>query len=344
MKKLIVLLLTICVSAVDAYSYGPRGHHLVGAIADRRLAKNAAVAGKVSQLLDGLTLEEAATLPDEIKSWDACNKKKPPSKAPVNASKRINTELRAFLKANLCSSHPSHHDFHFTDVPVVGNEEYDDGRVGRSDFDVVQMIPFCIRVLKGEEPQPNDRAITKSVAVILIAHYMGDIHQPLHVGAEYFDASGDPFQPTDSNEGFADQGGNKLTLFTFFKGKKVSAGKFHSYWDGQTVDNAFGSTPDATVAKQLGAKAPSNWKLTGDAEGWAEKLADEILPLAREAHERLEFKEIVIKPGSRDIISGHAEEKKTPGGTFYAIWAAATVKDEIHKAGWRLAALLEEVL
>ena len=31
------------------------------------------------------------------------------------------------------------------------------------------------------------------------------------------------------------QGGNKLTLFTFVKGKRVSAGNFHGYWDGQTV-------------------------------------------------------------------------------------------------------------
>ena len=30
-----------------------------------------------------------------------------------------------------------------------------------------------------------------------------------------------------------------------------------------------------------------------------------------------------------------------PGGKFYAIWAAENVKDEVHKGGWRLAALLE---
>jgi hypothetical protein len=294
--------------------------------------------------LDGLTLEDAATLPDEIKSWDNCNPKKPPSKKPVTAKKRINAELRAFLKANLCNNEPSHHEFHFTDVPVSGDEKYADGEVGRSEFDVVQMIPFCIRVLNDEEPQPNERAITKSVAVILLAHYLGDIHQPLHVGAEYFDAAGNPFAPTAANNGFADQGGNKLTLFTLVKGKKVSAGKFHSYWDGQTVDNAFGSTPDSTVADSLAKKAPANWKLTGGVETWAEQLANEILPLAREAHERLEFTDIKLKTGDRNITSGQAAEKKKVGGTSYQRWAAATVKDEIHKGGWRLAALLEQVL
>lgn len=342
MKKFIVVLLTVSLFAGNAYAYGPRGHHLVGAIADRRLAKNKPVAAKVKQLLDGLTLEAAATLPDEIKGWDGCGKR--PSTKPVNASKRINAELRAFLKANLCSSHPSHHEFHYTDVPMFGDEDYDDGEIGREDFDIVQMIPFCIRVLKDEEPQPNERAITKSVAVILLAHYFGDIHQPLHVGAEYFDASGNPFEPTAANKGFADQGGNKLTLFTLMKGEAVSAGKFHSYWDGQTVTNAFGDTPDSTNATRLANRAPANWKLTGGVETWAEQLANEILPLAREAHQRLEFSNVKIKTGAKDITSGRAEEKKKSGGKFYATWAAATVKDEIHKGGWRLAALLEELL
>lgn len=346
MKQFIVVLLTVCVFPLTAYPYGPRGHHLVGAIADRRLAKSNPVATKVRDLLDGLTLEQAATLPDEIKGWDRCgsNKNKKGPGAPVGASKRINAELRAFLKANLCSSDPSHHVFHYTDVPVFGDEKYADAEVGVSDFDVVQMIPFCIRVLTDKEPQPNPRAITKSIAVILLTHYLGDIHQPLHVGAEYFDANGNPFEPTKNNHGFEDQGGNLLTLFTLMHGAPVSAGKFHSYWDGQTVTNAFGSTQDSTVATRLANKEPENWRLTGDVESWAEQLANEILPLAREAHERLEFSRIRIQPGQRDIISGRAEEKKKTGGKFYAVWAAATVKDGIHKAGWRLAALLEKIL
>ncbi len=341
MKKIIAVLLIVSLFAVNGYPYAAHGHQLVGAIADKRLAKNKAVAAKVKLLLDGLTLEQAATLPDAIKSWDKC--KKEPC-VPVTNKKRINAELRAFVKANPSNGKPSHHEFHYTDVPVVGNEKYADGQVGRSQFDVVQMVPFCIRVLKGEVPETNDRAITKSVAVILLAHYLGDIHQPLHVGAEYFDASGSPFEPTTTNIGFADQGGNKLTLFTLMAGKEKSAGKFHSYWDGQTVENAFGSTANSKVAQKLASTAPADWELAGDATTWATQLANEIMPLAREAHTRLDFINIKSKAGEADIISGRAEEKKQVGGTFYAIWAAATVKDEIHKAGWRLAALLEELL
>ena len=343
MKRIISLLLTISLFSINALAYGPRGHQLVGAIADKRLAKNKPVARKVKALLDGLTLAQVSTLPDAIKSWDACGSK-PPSTKPVTTKQRINDELHAFLEANLCSSHPSHHEFHYTDVPVFGDEKYADGKIGRSEFDVVQMIPFCIRVLRGEEPENNPRAITKSVAVILLTHYVGDIHQPLHVGAEYFDSSGAPFEPTNSNPGFADQGGNKLTLFTFVDGKLKSAGKFHGYWDSQTVENAFGSVADSKIAQQLAQKTPAKWKLTGNAETWAEQMANDILPLAAEAHERLEYKNVKIKAGESDITSGQAREKKKTGGQFYAIWAAGIVKKEIQKGGWRLAALLEEAL
>ena len=174
----------------------------------------------------------------------------------------------------------------------------------------------------------------------------------LHVGAEYFDGKGTPFEPTKAKPGFGDQGGNKLTLsllingqlsqlFQFGQGKP---GNLHGYWDSQTVTNAFGSTPDEQVADDLAKSEPQNWKLNSPVENWAEKLANEMMPLAREAHERLEFKNIKTETGSADILSGDAAEKKNSGGLSYEKWASQTVKDEIHKAGWRLAALLEEAL
>ena len=54
-------------TAVEAY--GPLGHEIVGGIADERLA-NTPTATKVRMLLDGLTLEKAAVIADEIKGWD----------------------------------------------------------------------------------------------------------------------------------------------------------------------------------------------------------------------------------------------------------------------------------
>ena len=59
-------------SAVVAFrtsilGYSPLGHDIVGAIADERLA-NTPTAAKVNALLDGLKLEKAALIADEIQS------------------------------------------------------------------------------------------------------------------------------------------------------------------------------------------------------------------------------------------------------------------------------------
>jgi hypothetical protein len=343
MRKLIPLLLIISLFPATTFAYGPRGHKLVGSIADKRLAENQAVAKKVRNMLDGLTLARVATLPDEIKSWDNCNPNRPPSNDPVVDRFRINKEMRAFFNANLCSSHPSHHEFHYTDVPVFAGEKYGDGEVGREEFDVVQMIPFCIRVLKGEIPNKNPRKITKTVAVILLAHYLGDIHQPLHVGAEYFKRVNGKGVP--AAKGFADQGGNKLTLWLLIDDELTSTKKsLHSFWDGATVNKAFGGQDDDSVAERLATQEPDDWQLSGDPESWAEQMANDILPFAKEAHERLAFSNITQFDNKKhEIKFGDAKEQNN-GGESYSEWSAGIVEKEIQKGGWRLAALLEALL
>ena len=61
--------LIVCLFSINSFAYGPRGHQLVGAIADRRIAKNKPLANKIRKLLGGLSLQRVSTLPDEIKSF-----------------------------------------------------------------------------------------------------------------------------------------------------------------------------------------------------------------------------------------------------------------------------------
>jgi hypothetical protein len=336
---MLVVLLVISLLSVNGFAYGPRGHKLVGAIADKRLAKNPAVAQKVRDMLDGMTLAVAANLPDDIKDakiWKC---------GGALTGNRIHRELQAFLNANCEQGDPFHKNFHFTDVPVFKPETYGAGSVGRKEFDIVHLIPLCISVLKGDEPEANDRKITKSVAIILLAHYIGDIHQPLHVGAEFFNNQRLPFQPPNEKVAFSDVGGNNLTLNLFVKKELTPVMALHGYWDGQTVTDAFRNQTDNQVVAELSSQEPENWKLNGDPDTWAEQMADEILPLAREAHTRLRFDHIVLNKKKRIVATGDAFEKTHgPGGTFYAPWAAQVVRQEIHKGGWRLAALLEAVV
>ena len=92
---------------------------------------------------------------------------------------------------------------------------------------------------------------------------------------------------------------------------------------------------------------PRNWRMPWNLsiDSYAGIWADEILPIAREAHARLEFRN--VKPlldGDRVVAMGEAIEKPTSAQTPYRSWATAIVREELHKAGWRLADLLEKIL
>src|SRR5947209_12874620 len=367
-RSLLLAISVILLSTIAAQAYGPLGHEIVGAIADERLA-DTPTAAKVSALLDGLTLERAAVIPDEIKGWDKKGVDDPRSFHYL-AHRKIDRQLRDFWRANQPthdpnSTAPSHHWFHYTDVPVVPPQRYRDGTAGRSRWDIVHMIPFCVQVLQGLVPEQNDRKITKPVALILLAHYVADIHQPLHVGAEYFDAQGRTADPDKDKSALADEGGNTFTLELSDeppRGRGIRKKKLHGFWDYDAVNALFPDVPGTFIKKELesqieplkkdlihdmATREPRNWQMPTNVlvDSYAEMWADEILPVAREAHARLEFRN--VKPfvdEGRLVAAGEAIEKPTPDHSLYRRWATSTVRDELHKAAWRLPVLMEKIL
>ena len=364
----LLLVALIVPSANELCAYGPIGHQIVGAIADARLA-NTPTAEKVSALIDGFTLEKAAVIADEIKGWDKRGADDP-GIFHYSSRPRIDAQLHAFWHANPPtkdhnSTVPSHHWFHYTDVPVLHPEKYADGATGRSQWDIVHISRMCIAVLQGEVPEDNPRKITKSIAVILLAHYLGDIHQPLHVGAEYFSADGKPIDPDKdkTKPSLEDQGGN--TLMLHLKSPDSAARKdpkLHGFWDNDAVMLNLPAFPETmpkderrarsdaariALVQELATKEPPSWKLPATTKPgeYPEAWANEILPLAREAHERLRFVNVTEQhEGEEAFAAGTAEEKQPSPNESYSHWAGHVVREELHKGGWRLADLLTEAL
>ncbi len=353
----------------SARAYGPEGHQTVGAIADQLLA-HTPTGAKVSELLDGYTLREVSIIPDTIKQWDKKGVEDPMVQRYFSSHPKIAEQLRAFWKANPPtydekSAIPSHHWFHYTDVPLAEPlEKYSDGKVGRSQWDIVHMMSYCIAVLRGDEPETNARAITKPIAIILLAHFVGDIHQPLHVGAEYFDASGKPANPDKPGEVFPDEGGNSLHLELNGTPPPNAAKhpKLHGFWDSDTVFANLPELPSTMpkperrakmdlaeneLAQQLAGKEPAKWKLNRDVPlaKYPEAWANEIMPLAFAAHARLHFEQVQPKLDHEHMVAdGIARERAMPDGLSYRKWSAQKVRNEIHLAGWRLADLLKQAL
>src|SRR5215831_9963848 len=364
----ILMIFVVGAHSASTFAYAPLGHHIVGAIADERLA-NTPTAAKVNALLNGLRLEKAALIVDEIKGWDKKGVDDPRS-FHYSRHGNLDRQLRDFWRANQPTDEPnapgpSHHWFHYTDVPVLPAQRYRDGAIGRGKWDIVHMIPFCIDVLQGRVSEQNERKITKPVALILLAHCIADIHQPLHVGAAYFDEQGRPTDPDKNKSALADEGGNTFTLELSDEPPRrrgIRKKKFHGFWDYDAVNALFFPVPTTLRKKELEAqieplkkdvihdmatREPRNWQMPSNVstDNYAEIWADEILPIAREAHARLEFRN--VKPfldGDRVVAAGEVIEKPAPDHTLYRAWAASVVRDELHKAGWRLADLLEKIL
>ena len=364
----LIAIFLIVRAATPLQAYAPLGHEIVGTIADERLA-NTPTAAKISALIDGISLEKAAVIADEIKGWD----KKGVDDSKVfhySAHPKIDRQLRDFWRANQPthnpgSAMPSHHWFHYTDVPIVQVEKYAEGQAGRSKWDVVHMIPYCVEILRGRVPEQNERKITKPVALILLAHYVGDIHQPLHVGAEYFDAQGRIADPDKDKSSLGDEGGNTFTLELNDeppRGRGIHKKILHAFWDYDVVKALFPEVPKTLrkseleaqieplkkqLAHEMATHEPKNWQIAGnvDPRNYAEVWADEILPIAREAHERLQFTDVhAQQEEDRVVAAGEAREKALPDHISYRAWAANVVREELHKAGWRLADLLEKAL
>lgn len=365
MKFHLSLLALMSLLAATANAYGPEGHHIVGAIADERLA-GTATGKKVAALLDGMTLRDAAQVPDTIKGWDKKGVDDPKNASYFSSRPRLAAQLREFWKANQPthdsnSAMPSHHWFHYTDVPVEA-AKYSAGKTGRGQWDIVHMITYCIGVLRGEIPEDNPRKITKPVAIVLLAHYLGDIHQPLHVGAQYFDQSGHKTNPDLGKPALEDQGGNSITL-EIPGGSSSKPQKLHSFWDSDPVRALFpGNVADLQknqrreemtsaekdLVEKFASEEPKNWRLPASLplKDYAEAWADEILPVAREAHERLNLVGVTAKPqeDGTTVAFGAATEKPMPDHLAYRAWSGIVVRDELHKGGWRLADLLEKCL
>ena len=281
----------LCASAAQAW--GPDGHHTVGALAAQLIAGTNAEA-QAKALLGNLTLEQATV-------WADCAKGIDPSRdfAYTSAGKYPEcavfetpageSEMADFVRRNdtncarVAGDESCHKQYHYTDE-AIQRKRYRLGDVGTHDFDVVAAITATLRVLEGEAaPAPFDIK-DKREALLLLSHYVGDVHQPLHVGAVYLDAQGgvvDPAQGT-FDAATSTQGGNAVVTIHVATNRRSD--NFHSTWD--SIPEALQSSHIDAAWLALARKVPPS---RGAIEGWAAEWADGTLTQARLAVKGLTF-------------------------------------------------------
>lgn len=325
-----------------AAAWSANGHEAVGGIADQLIAGTNT--GKRVRAILGGTLLNAAIWADCAKSanrvngvwvFDAADRWLPKDCAQF-AGNPNNKALIAFVSRSasscaLAAAHPScgHKVFHYTDISVQ-KAHYDPALPGASQIDLLHAIGATVAVLKSgkatAKSAPPFNISGQREALRLLAHYIGDLHQPLHVGALYLSDSGQPMDPTTQAEADAHDtvGGNKLM---------TEHDNLHHLWDEITPAMKARLLTSANVAAARALPAPA-----GHAETWALGWANDTLLVARQAYAPLTF-------GAKG--AGGAKPDEWPATTAapgYPHTRATVQAVQITKAGARLARLLTDLL
>ena len=326
----LLLILAAITFAKPGLSWDPQGHALVGSIADQLLTENAR--SRVRDIA-GFNLQAAAKWPDCVRSVERAPdgsfkyNRNTPYQAPCDdfmaSSEVARMEDYARRNWNNCvysPGHGCHETYHFADVPIQRGA-YSRSFYGTNDHDVVSALGAAIDVLYGKKPPTPFSIKDKKEAVFLLAHFVGDIHQPLHVGSVYLDPNGaliDPSKAVDGVEEAETRGGNAILM----DGKNL-----HAAWDDVPETWTIELMPSLlSGAKGVPATA-------GQIEIWPFLWASESVKVAGDAFRDLKF---TPKHGGRwTAIPSNAANYKAEQDRLK--------KEQIAKAGARLAAVLNTI-
>ena len=266
------ILATWTVAAELCFAWGADGHRIVGTIAASQLSPEATKA--VAELLGEHNIADSCYWADEMRSNPAYDWVKP---------------------------------LHYINVPR-GATTVDMKRDGLDGQQVVGAIQKYRVILADKSLSKEERLL----ALRLLLHFIGDIHQPLH--ASYSD----------------DKGGNLLTVRAF--GAKSN---MHKVWDSDLITHEMSGSKSARktwqeladdLRKSIKPRQIAQWKKSLDPVAWA----DESLAVAIQIHANLP--KPPTESGGDDVAEPYAKR-----------WTE-TVHERLQTAGVRLAAVLNEAL
>lgn len=195
-------------SAPAARGWGEEGHRITGVIAERYLSSEAKA--EIAKLVPGRSLADISTWADEIRSNHKYDWAKP---------------------------------LHYSNV-APGMKEFDLQRDCPAQGCVVSAIRKYTRILADQSAPQSERA----EALKFLVHFVGDVHQPLHVSHA------------------ADRGGNDIKV-TFLDHQT----NLHRVWDTDLI--RYAKLPWQAYADKLASEITvrdvERWSLTTKAAAWA---------------------------------------------------------------------------
>ena len=294
--------LCLALASLPGLAWGPLGHRTVGGIADALIA-GTPTAKQVRSILGG-NLQMASVWADCARAVESTGDMAHIRWAYTHAGTYKdcaiyeNTASQAamidFVKRNAsrCGGFASHAQcrhkaWHFTDIPLQ-TQAYVPGQVGTAPNDLVQAVQAAITVLQGGTPAAafnyggQSAALRKREAMRLLVHFVGDLHQPLHVASLYLDPQGQALLPVDDAQAKASSnaGGNGIL---------VGKTKLHALWDDVPGKIAFKLLPADGKGPGAGATAarllpPSTGALDTWPTAWANDTIGHAGPVFQGLH------------------------------------------------------------
>lgn len=224
--------------------------------------------------------------------------------------------------------------WHYIDIGCLTNDPdvfADPPMMTTNRGDVVRALTHCVAVIKSKKT--DDLVPNEAVALALLVHFVGDIHQPLHTTARY---NPDP-KPGDKYKD--DAGGNGVSLANLADtpwGKNL-----HTFWDEAYrryyETNSVRALPELQEATALGSPEMKEWmkKLAPNAPTKPD-LTFDVKKWTMETH-AMACEQVY---GTLDAPYGKRDVKLSEK---YVTEATATARRQIVLAGYRLAALLNEL-
>jgi hypothetical protein len=348
----IALTCLLCLYSASAFAWGYQGHRVVGSIAGQLLNDNARE--QVRKILNegaardpkrDLDLRKAGPWADCVKSverrangtydyvvnpehleWEVpCT----PFKSEAERARMVDYAARNWSNCLYLPDGPDkppgacHNTYHFEDV-AIQRDHFDRSFQGTSDHDLVAAITAAIAVLRDEPAPPPFSIKDKKEALLMLTHFMGDLHQPLHVRAVYLDAGGRLVDPDIAHAIVPDTetvGGNAI------QDQNVN---LHSEWDDIPTDIGDAAT------RELLTEARSAPASQGPIENWPANWASDTIQIAHQAFDGLSFQRSQPPPKVEWTVSFDDH-------TAY-LWLADLIKrKQLAKGGARLAEILNTI-
>ncbi|HVF49964.1 MAG TPA: S1/P1 nuclease [Pyrinomonadaceae bacterium] len=327
MKRLLLACALVLAVTQQALPYGRQGHQAVAQAAQAPDMLNQRARTAIRNLLGNQRLADVALWADDLKGARE-------GEGPLARD----AEARKFNQR-----FPDNADWHFVNLPLASGV-YTPGGPFSKPRDIVNIINECIAIL--ETPPNRPTRFTKRQALRLLVHFVGDIHQPLHVVSGYydFDAQNNAIlirDPTLARNKPHDLGGNQLV----FGGQKM-----HGFWDTRMVERVANGNRDfnrlaiillARLRDPVWMNAHrAGFVNSGDHHAWAAAWATDSLAQANQAYAGLVFGRTTFR-----VINGkrRIEQIDTTLPNNYADNQLDRATTQLVKATSHLAALLNAI-